>query len=219
MNEHASESDNSADRRLFWRRVAIAPVCLLLVAGWHLLRVWTVHQTPWKGGGFGMFSTVDSESARFLRCYLVTAEGRWPLPAPPALDKTVAELRAAPTAAGVQALAVRLAGQPWRWRDAREGQEVRAIHERGGRDVSAAMLREARHAPAEAAFEPLVGSQHVLEPLPLDAPAAASLPALRVEVECWQCRFDRGAARLAARHLFTATAAVPPRRHSAEPSP
>jgi hypothetical protein len=217
MSKQPSESDDAADRRLFWRRVAIAPVCLLLVAAWHLLRVWTVHQTPWKGGGFGMFSTVDSESARFVRCYLVTDVGRLPLPIPPGLDKTVAELRAAPTLAGVQALAERLAAQPWRWRDAREGHEVQAIREYGGHDVSAAMLRQARRAPAEAAREPLRGVRHVLEPLPLDAPPSAAVPALWVDVGCWQCRFESSAARLAARHLYTATAAVPDHVRAEEP--
>lgn len=31
--------------------------------------------TPWKGGGFGMFSTVDSPSGRSLRTYLVIEDG------------------------------------------------------------------------------------------------------------------------------------------------
>ena len=54
--------------RLFWRRVFLAPVCLCAVAALHLYRVSACRQTPWKGGGFGMFSTVDSEDSRFLRC-------------------------------------------------------------------------------------------------------------------------------------------------------
>ncbi|MFN0019358.1 MAG: hypothetical protein ACKVP0_13925 [Pirellulaceae bacterium] len=55
--------------RLFWRRVFVAPVCLCAVAALHAYRVSTYCQTPWKGGGFGMFSTDQSEETRFLRCW------------------------------------------------------------------------------------------------------------------------------------------------------
>ncbi|MCE9527957.1 MAG: hypothetical protein K8R36_18100 [Planctomycetales bacterium] len=54
--------------RLFWRRVFVAPVCLCAVAALHVYRVSACRQTPWKGGGFGMFSTTESEDSRFLRC-------------------------------------------------------------------------------------------------------------------------------------------------------
>ena len=91
-----------------------APLCLCVVAGLHLFRVWTCDQTPWKGGGFGMFSTVDDESARFARCYLVTESGDLPLPIPPAANKLLAELRAAPTQHKLNELARRLAAQSWR---------------------------------------------------------------------------------------------------------
>src|SRR5438105_11942664 len=97
------------DRWHFCRRAALAPLCLCLVAGLHVVRVWTCRQTPWKGGGFGMFSTVDDESARFLRCYLVTDDGELPLAIPPAADKMVAEIRAAPTQSALDDLAQRLA--------------------------------------------------------------------------------------------------------------
>ena len=53
---------------LFWRRVFVAPACLCAVACLHLYRVSACRQTPWKRGGFGMFSTVNSEDSRFLRC-------------------------------------------------------------------------------------------------------------------------------------------------------
>src|SRR5262245_41756087 len=108
------------ERRHFLRRVALAPLCLCLVAGLHALRVWTARQTPWKGGGFGMFSTIDSEAHRFLRAYLLTDSGELPLPLPEALDKAVLEQRAAPSQAGLAALAQRLASQAWRWSDDRQ---------------------------------------------------------------------------------------------------
>src|SRR5262245_48479783 len=112
--------DLSSDER--WhllRRAALAPLCLLLVAGLQVARVWTARQTPWKGGGFGMFSTIDSEGNRYLRAWLITESGQLPLPLPAALDKPVAEQRAAPSAAGLTTIARRLAAQDWRWTDDR----------------------------------------------------------------------------------------------------
>src|SRR5687768_8275436 len=112
------------ERRHFYRRAAIAPLCLCVVAGLQVSRVWCCNQTPWKGGGFGMFSTVDAESARFLRCYLVTDLGELPLPVPDELDKREAELRAAPTIAAAKDLASRLASRRWRWRDEWQRREL-----------------------------------------------------------------------------------------------
>ncbi len=51
------------------------PALLVLVACLQLWRAHTQHLTPWKGGGFGMFSTVDAPGKRILRTYLVTPEG------------------------------------------------------------------------------------------------------------------------------------------------
>lgn len=47
----------------------IAPGLLIVVALFQLYRAHTVDLRPWKGGGFGMFSSVDD---RFLRFYLVS---------------------------------------------------------------------------------------------------------------------------------------------------
>lgn len=49
---------------------AAAPVLLTLVAG---AQLWLAHArdlTPWCGGGFGMFSTVDGWGARHLHAWL-----------------------------------------------------------------------------------------------------------------------------------------------------
>jgi hypothetical protein len=110
-----SELEN-LDRRSrlrFVRRVSLAPLCLCLVAGLHAARVATSSQTPWKGGGFGMFSTVESESARFLRVFAVTPEGDLPIVIPARWQKRAWELRAAPTSAAAKELAIKLAELPW----------------------------------------------------------------------------------------------------------
>jgi hypothetical protein len=57
-----------------WR--AILPVGLLLtVAGVQITLARTAHLSPWKGGGFGMFSTTDDSGRRTVRVY-VSAPGR-----------------------------------------------------------------------------------------------------------------------------------------------
>ena len=57
-----------------WR--AMVPVALLLaVAGVQLALVYTADLSPWKGGGFGMFSTTDDSGRRHVRIF-VTAPDR-----------------------------------------------------------------------------------------------------------------------------------------------
>jgi hypothetical protein len=191
------------DRRHFLRRAALAPLCLCLVAGLHVVRVWTARQTPWKGGGFGMFSTIDSEANRFLRVYLITDSGELPLPLPAGLDKAAAEQRAAPSTAGLQAIARRLAAQDWRWSSDRQRAQAAAITAHGGEAISAAVLRNG--------FEVQVTSQvlapgqsHVLEPVPLGEQCPARIEFRAVRVECWRLRFAAGDELLSAEPLLTA---------------
>lgn len=106
-------TDIPPDSGLQTRRVWLAPICLCLVAGLHCFRVITAGQTPWKGGGFGMFSTIDSEHSRFVHAYLLTSDGQLPLQIPSELDKKVAELRAAPNPELAQELAAKLADRSW----------------------------------------------------------------------------------------------------------
>ncbi|MGI8982423.1 MAG: hypothetical protein ACR2FY_24590 [Pirellulaceae bacterium] len=91
--------------RLYWRRVFLAPVCLCAVAALHLYRVSACGQTPWKGGGFGMFSTVDSEDNRFLRCRKVEQAKDVAVPVPRYLSREELRLRVAPTSARLTLLA------------------------------------------------------------------------------------------------------------------
>src|SRR5262245_15926929 len=199
------------ERRHFLRRCALAPLCLCLVAGLHAARVWTARQTPWKGGGFGMFSTIDSESNRFLRAYLLTDAGELPLEVPAAIDKTAAELRAAPTEAGLAALAQRLAGQQWRWADSRQQRQAATIGERQGAAITAAELRSS---PAEAPLSPPAGGQpHVLEPIPKGQAAAGAVAFRGVRVECWRLRFASATLELRGEQLLASTAS------SEEPQP
>lgn len=49
----------------------VAPLLALVLACWQFVRVQHDHLTPWKGGGFGMFSTIDSGAGRLLTIEIV----------------------------------------------------------------------------------------------------------------------------------------------------
>ena len=209
----SSKAPSRFDRGLFFRRAAIAPACLCLVAVFHVVRVWSCSQTPWKGGGFGMFSTVDGESARFLRCYLVGDGGELPLGIRPAAEKTVSELRAAPTQAGLDELAQRLAEQSWRWRSRREASEAAAIQALHGQEISYAVLR-----PTEgrlAAPEPSNEREYFLEPIPRDEGSLDAIEFQEIRLECWRYRYDSVKHLLRAELMLSSRAKAWERQESA----
>lgn len=74
----ASEKDPTPNNS--WSVIAyIAPALLSLVA---LVQLWSAHNrdlTPWKGGGFGMFSSIDRPKCRVLTAQLVTPRGSIPI--------------------------------------------------------------------------------------------------------------------------------------------
>jgi len=91
----------------------LAPALLLSVAGVHSYLVFAKNQTPWEGGGFGMFSTVDKRQARFVRGTLITPNGEYRIRMPSHLDTYVARMRARPTELRVRRLADFLAEADW----------------------------------------------------------------------------------------------------------
>ncbi len=83
--------------------LAVAAVQIPLAEGWLL--------TPWRGGGFGMFSTLDSSAFRPVRVY---AEGDgWErrLVLPESLDGPTYALACLPTDQRMRALARRVAAR------------------------------------------------------------------------------------------------------------
>lgn len=91
----------------------IAPILLAAVGLVQLHAARTTWLTPWKGGGFGMFSTVDSPSARFLRIALQTDSGTIRVGIPAGLQRDVSRLREAPDESGLRAFAEKLAAGTW----------------------------------------------------------------------------------------------------------
>ena len=98
-----------------WNR-AFAPGLLLLVAAVHFVLVFSRDLSPWKGGGFGMFSTVDSPGARYLKAYLVFEHGEMQIDIPRRLKREARLVRTLPSVENLDTLAKRLASQTWvRW--------------------------------------------------------------------------------------------------------
>ena len=86
---------------------------LAAIAAAQMHRVATADLSRWKGSGFGMFSTVDSPSARVLRLRLL-AEGREisVLP-PPDLENLAIEVKVLPTEEHLRRLGEALARRVW----------------------------------------------------------------------------------------------------------
>jgi hypothetical protein len=56
--------------------LSVLPVVALVVfAALQIALAKTRDLTPWKGGGFGMFSTVDHPGVRYVRVFLENADG------------------------------------------------------------------------------------------------------------------------------------------------
>ena len=68
-NLPAPSSRSQRDRVLLW----VAPLILTMVAVTQVLVATISDLTPWRGGGFGMFSTLDSPNQRFLRVAATTS--------------------------------------------------------------------------------------------------------------------------------------------------
>lgn len=96
-------------RALVWG----SPILLCAIACLQIFLAMTKSLSPWKGGGFGMFSTVDSPDARFLRIYLINGNEETAVPLPDSLKALGREVQTIPSAALASDLANRLARGTW----------------------------------------------------------------------------------------------------------
>jgi hypothetical protein len=101
-----------------WREVRerwlprLAPALLIAVALQQIALASLQDLNPWKGGGFGMFSTTDRGGLRDVRAFALTAEGQERLPIPPEFDTLRARARDLPTEAALHELGRALLALP-----------------------------------------------------------------------------------------------------------
>ena len=194
-----SQSSVIRDRAL----VAAVPLLLCAVAATQLYLVNTHDLSRWKGGGFGMFTTVDSPSSRFLRVYLDTPDGEVPVLIPPDLRKLAQKTRVLPSDARMTELMDALREGTWVYLSmvsalqhyrqllaisARDrGDLVDDIRYSSRDDIGAVDFRRMRLARM------LDEDEHPLDQQPI---------AVRgVRLEVWQYRFDREELMLRARKV------------------
>lgn len=99
--------------RWTWLVCLIAPAMLVGNVAYQRYNVVVHHQTPWAGGGFGMFSTVDVPGGRMVQAYLITESGPVFI-VEPNLGMPTRLVYTQPKPERVRAAARRLAAQSWR---------------------------------------------------------------------------------------------------------
>ncbi|MHC4379077.1 MAG: hypothetical protein ACYS26_20960 [Planctomycetota bacterium] len=86
----------------------------MFVAGRHAVLVTTEDLTPWKGGGFGMFSTIDAGASRILRVELTDEKGgRWKATVPSDLAPAKSLIRRLPSEKLMGDLVAELGRRVW----------------------------------------------------------------------------------------------------------
>ena len=78
MVETLPQEPRSSRAKLYLKAL-IAPLCLTMIAIGQIRNARSSNLSPWKGGGFGMFSNVDRPAVRFLHIYLITEKGEIPI--------------------------------------------------------------------------------------------------------------------------------------------
>lgn len=99
--------------RLRWLACWLAPLALVVGVAVQRYNVVVHEQTPWAGGGFGMFSTVDVPGARVTRAYVLTDHGPALIVTPP-FPESERLLYTQPTQERLDRAAQWLAA--WEWR-------------------------------------------------------------------------------------------------------
>jgi RNase H-fold protein (predicted Holliday junction resolvase) len=178
----------------------IAPALLVAVALVQLHVSRTTWLTPWKGGGFGMFSTVDSPGARFLRIVLETDTGYVRVGVPARLQRDAARLREAPNETALRALAEKLAAAIW-VPDERTSPEAAY-----GALLAAASSRDGRVPPQSGGPVRGATAYRILDEG--ESPHEAPLRLRAVQVEIRRYRLDASTARLVSDRILEARSAT-----------
>jgi len=189
-----------------------APAVLVAIATYQVYLVRTANLTPWKGGGFGMFSTDENGANRTVRVYLVKSDHgvlrQLPVAAPREFAALVSDVRQAPTTGGALALARTLAVLPWR-----EPAELEALTAGGPTGMVTQMMARRDGAASTEQLTKLMTSPRawvagLRSTARLDA--GRSIGFDHVVVEVWDVRYDADGPTLRARRLLeTASESLP----------
>ncbi len=96
-----------------WR--TILPVAVLVaVASGQVVLTRTAGLTPWKGGGFGMFSTTDDSGRRRVRVFVTAPDRSEEIAISPSLEDAAARAAVLPSDGRLTALARRVVEREWR---------------------------------------------------------------------------------------------------------
>jgi hypothetical protein len=100
-------------------RVWVPAVALVAVALTQIALTRTAALSPWKGGGFGMFSTIDSTSFRQVRVFVTAPDRSAEVLIAPSLEDTAAQAALFPSRTRLEDLAKGVAA-----RESRHGHPV-----------------------------------------------------------------------------------------------
>ncbi len=181
-----------------------APVLLTLLACIQLVLGLRFDLTPWKGGGFGMFSTIDNTQSRMVHVYLETSDGEIPTRVPSWLRNRRKRAKSFPAGFRIESLATRLAAATWVYRggDAAAAGHASAEAEHGDRS-------ERSRSAAEERADEFPRAKALRPGLDFEDRELVAVDAVRVEV--WRLRFDAESGELSQQRIARARAEVPPR--------
>jgi hypothetical protein len=96
-------------------RVWLPSVLLVAVAGVQIPLAHTANLSPWKGGGFGMFATIDGTATRCVRLYVRAPDRSEEVPIQPSLEHAASRARLFPSEALMARLATAVAAREARY--------------------------------------------------------------------------------------------------------
>jgi hypothetical protein len=103
-------------------RVWLPAILLVVIAMVQVMLAKTANLSPWKGGGFGMFSTTDGTAFRYIRIFVEAPDRSEELEISPSQEDAAARAELFPSDALLNKLAKAVAG-----REKRYGRSVTTI--------------------------------------------------------------------------------------------
>lgn len=96
-----------------WNLSYLAPALLLCIASIQFFYCVRYDMSPWKGGGFGMFSTIDSPGSRIIRVYANVNNQYVPISEPSRYKSILQRVKTLPTSSNISILLDSLKNNQW----------------------------------------------------------------------------------------------------------